>query len=326
MPPVRTPHQFAFDNVRLIRDRWSGVRDGDAESIHQARIATRRLRAALAIADGRTSDRIDLCRDLGRMLGAVREVDVTQELFTSLSTRLPEAGGAVAVMRRTVGVDQNRVRTHFVKTLEDVSLRPLATMRDRRGILRVAFGRDSRSRIAKAIGARYRALSEAADRTPAVYMPNRLHQVRIAMKKLRYTLEVASAAGMVIDAPIMRDLRKTQDLLGQIHDLGVARRMLQHADVSGKDLALEAKMLDAVLAADCAAFHKKYLARRERVRAICEYCEHLVAPPPATWTRRVARRALPAAGMAIVPLAVWRLNTAGSEVSSWSRRTATNTA
>jgi len=167
MPPVRTPQQFAFDNVRLIRELWRGVRDGDADSIHEARIATRRLRAALAIADGHTSDRIDLCRDLSRMLGAVREVDVTQELFTTLGTRLPEAGTAVAAIRRLVARDQRRARRHFIKTLEDVTLRPLATMRPRPGLVRAMLGGDWRPRIAKEIGARTLALSEAADRTPA---------------------------------------------------------------------------------------------------------------------------------------------------------------
>src|SRR5690348_12892033 len=93
--PSRTPAQVAVSSVRVIRDHWKGVRDGDAESIHEARIATRRLRAALAILDGKTSTRIELCRDLGRMLGAVREVDVTQELLTALVPRLPAASGAL---------------------------------------------------------------------------------------------------------------------------------------------------------------------------------------------------------------------------------------
>jgi CHAD domain-containing protein len=58
---ARTPLQFAAENVRLIRQQRNGVRDGDAESIHQASIATRRARAALKIVDGKQTERFELC-------------------------------------------------------------------------------------------------------------------------------------------------------------------------------------------------------------------------------------------------------------------------
>jgi len=92
--------------------------------------------------------------------------------------------------------------------------------------------------------------------------------------------------------------------------------MVERVDWAGKDMAIEARMLEAVLAADCATRHEKFQARRERVQSVCEYCAHVAASHAPTLTTRVVRQALPAAGMAIVPLAMWRLGAAGTEVPS----------
>jgi CHAD domain-containing protein len=308
------PLQFAAENVRLIRQHWNAVRDGDAESIHQARIATRRARAALKIVDRKETDRLELCRRLGRMLGAVREVDITREIFQGLSTRLPSASCAIAAVSRRVDSDRQEARRKLAKKLDDLELKPLVALRGRPAISAVMFWRDWRHSVITETLARQQALQDAVDRAPAVFMPNRLHRVRIATKKLRYTLEVAAAAGIRVEAAVMRDLRKTQDLLGRIHDIDVARRVVQRLDGTARPIATEVAILDAVMGADCAALHDKYLARRERLRAADDYCTRLVAAERGRWPLTLARRTLPAAGLVAVPVAMWRL-TAGREGS-----------
>src|SRR5436190_1075168 len=54
-----------------------------------------------------------------------------------------------------------------------------------------------------------------------LYNPERLHQVRIETKKLRYGLEIAAESGIRSAAPLVRQLRKAQDTLGRLHDLQV---------------------------------------------------------------------------------------------------------
>ena len=308
------PLQFTAENIRLLRHYWTGVRDGDAESIHQARIATRRARAALKIVDGRRTDRLELCRALGRMLGAVREVDITYEIFHSLSTRLPSATSAIAAVGRIVERDRQRARRRLAKKLDDLKLKPLIALRAHPRIIAVSFWRDWRRGVIAETLSRRAALQEAVDRAPAVYMPNRLHRVRIATKKLRYTLEVAEAAGIRVDATVMRDLRKVQDLLGRVHDIDVARRVVHTLDGTAKPIAAEVAILDAVMGADCAALYEKYLGRRDRLRAACDYCTRLAAAERGRWSTTLARRTLPAAGLVAVPVAMWRL-TAGGERS-----------
>jgi len=300
------PLQFAAQNVRLIRQHWSGVRDGDSESIHQARIATRRARAALRIVDDKESDRLELCRRLGRLLGHVRELDMTQEVFRMLSMRLLPASCAIAAARRTVERDQQHARRRFAKALDHLELQPLLALRERPSIA-VSFWKDWRRRIVTETLARQQALCDAIERAPAVYMPNRLHRVRIATKKLRYTLEVADATGIRVSRSAMRDLRKVQDLLGRVHDIDVAGRVVQQLDGVGTPLAGEVALLDAVMEADCAALHGKYLARRERIRAACDYCTEVVAAARRRWSVTLATRTLSAASLVALQVAMSRL-------------------
>src|SRR5262245_7593091 len=161
MAAYKTPHQYAVDNVGVLRAHWTGVLDAEMESVHQARIATRRLRAVLRIVDNPDSDRVKLCRRLGRALGAVREADVTQEVFHGLATRVPAAVCGVAAVRRLAEQDQRRARRRLARTLDGLKLRPLAMLRDRPSPLTFAFWRDWHVVIAKAVAARRHALAEA---------------------------------------------------------------------------------------------------------------------------------------------------------------------
>ena len=304
------PLEFAAENVRVIRQHWNGVRDGDSESIHQARIATRRARAALKMIDTDDTDRLELCRRLGRLLGKVRDVDITQEVFRTLSMRVPQASGAFAVARQAVEHDQQQARRRFAKALDHLKLKPLLALRGQRFGITISFWNDWRRGVVTETLARQQALCDAIDRAPAVYMPNRVHRVRIATKKLRYTLEVVDATGIRVNPTVMRDLRKIQDLLGRVHDIDVARRVVHRL---GGDMpsAAEVRLLAAVMAADCAALHEKYLARRERIRAACDYCTQIVALAQRRWSVALAKRTLPAAGLVAVPVAMWRLAAGG---------------
>ena len=59
--------------------------------------------------------------------------------------------------------------------------------------------------------------------TPAsLYLPERLHVVRIALKKLRYAREVgAEAVRRQHTKAELRSLKRSQDILGRLHDMQV---------------------------------------------------------------------------------------------------------
>ena len=228
---------------------------------------------------------------------------MTQEVFTSLATRVPAAGCAIAAIQREVARDQQRLRRRLAKMLDGLKLRPLAILRDRPSPITLAFWRNWNAAIVSEVSGRQHSFVYAFDRVPAVFMPNRLHRVRIAAKKLRYALEIADAAGLPVNADALRQLRKTQEVLGRLHDVHLARRLLDRVDGT---MASEVRILDAVMAADCVSLHDKYLSRRQRLRSICQNGAEPAGAAPTTVVR-TAMRALPAAGVVALPVAAWWL-------------------
>lgn len=315
MSALLSPRDFAVLHLKVVRQHWSGVRDGDETGIHEARVALRRVRAALGVLVAPDSDEIRLCRLLGRQLGRVRELDVTRELLANIGTRLPEATIAVAAVCRDIGETRQRAARRLIKTLDDIKLKPLARLRGARHVPIVNVWKDWRVALPRDVARRAHQLRAAIDEAAGIYMPNRLHRVRIAMKKLRYTLEVAAAAGLPTERHLIRDLRKGQELLGGMHDLHIAQGAVHDADVSNKTLAPEIALLDAVMTAECAALHGRYLSRRDRLRAASDQAATLAGSRPAAWTVQLVMKALPAVGLMMAPVAIWNLSAAGAERS-----------
>ena len=62
-------------------------------------------------------------------------------------------------------------------------------------------------------------LGRSVDGAGALYAPEALHAVRIAVKKLRYSLEMGRAARVIVgSARAATRLSRFQDLLGEWHD------------------------------------------------------------------------------------------------------------
>jgi CHAD domain-containing protein len=301
-----TPRAVVRDNVSLLFRVWDGARDGKVESVHQARIATRRLRASLEVL-GAGADVIKLCRSLGRNFGRVRELDAAHELMADFASTVPAAAAVLGIVGSEIDARRLRARRRLVKALDAITPRPLAHVGARRYASALKFWTDWHEGLIAAVSARTRALRRAVDDAPMVYMPNRLHRVRIALKKLRYTLEIAAATGTSIDRRAMRDATKMQDLLGRMHDLQTTRKLIRRMPMAGGRMSDERKLLDAVMTSECASLHAKYLSRRERLGGICDYAASLIISRPVARAGRVVLRALPAVAIAALPVVMRRL-------------------
>ena len=113
---------------------------------------------------------------------------------------------------------------------------------------------------------RSKRLTVAMDAAGHMYSPERLHDVRIAAKKLRYGLELASDSGVKQAAPHVRTIKRAQDLLGKLHDLQVLQTHIAAAQISGDTPRPENLAALAVLAAhvegQCRRLHGRYLIVR----------------------------------------------------------------
>lgn len=179
----------------------------DEKNVHQLRVSTRRLRAALAIAraagaDGKFERKSQKhLKRLGKALGARRETDVLRRDLEALGLQF--AGEKVT-------------KKGFRKKLQEELARGKKFARDLERVeehLR-AEGERPFDAIVDAIRAKVAAL-ESADYA----RPEDLHALRIEIKKIRYSFEIM---GLPTD-----ELKALQAILGELHDAEVLAQYLR---------------------------------------------------------------------------------------------------
>jgi CHAD domain-containing protein len=267
---VRHLDQAISRNLAILFSTVSGIRDGQSDAIHDARVATRRLRAALPLAwadspNASWESGFESIRKWGKHLGRVREADVALELLPSLEARVPPAAPAIAEVRLRVSQQQAKQRRQLVKSLDKLSLDRLRAVRlvPARGIsLRV----DGRWRsVERAIVEHSENLREAVDFASGIYFPNRSHRVRVATKKLRYVLEL-------VDNPastrMVKLLRRSQEILGLLHDHQVLATAVSSAQRLEKD---HRRVLLASLEGRCEELFREYLTRRSQLLDVAQH-------------------------------------------------------
>ena len=283
-----SPPQLAQRHLDTVLGHLPGVFDGDRTSVHQARIATRRLREVLPLMPD-VEHVTDTVRAAGRQLGRVRELDVMSDLLDSLSDRVPvSAAAALHLLRQTLRQRRDEARREMVKALEELDLPSLrdVIVTNWSWLRRNPVGAAIRLRRPSWVGSIWMRIIErkddavrAIEHAPAVYLPNRTHQARIAIKKLRYAVEVAADAGVWNPPRLLKDLRRLQGVLGEEHDLQVlkdfvdARPAENGRPAEAEDgVTSDTSFISSLLMSDIRRLHAEYARRRERVFQIAEAC------------------------------------------------------
>ena len=227
-----------FHLARMIA-RESGTRDGgDPEDLHSMRVATRRQRAAWRVfggsfRPGRTKTHRSRLRDVAARLGAVRDLDVQLEgadaYRADLSVTEQRALEPLLAAWRT---HRDDARVLLVRELDSDGYRrwldDYAEFVRHEGTAVVATGPTEPHRVRDTAASRILAAYEHV----RAYEPvlrwadvETLHELRIAGKWLRYTLEfVREALGPDADGLIAR-VTALQDHLGLMHDADVSAHL-----------------------------------------------------------------------------------------------------
>ncbi|HWK09217.1 MAG TPA: CHAD domain-containing protein [Vicinamibacterales bacterium] len=244
---------------------------GDDFGVHQARVASRRLREAVPVLSaglhgskaGKANRKI---RRLTQALGTVRELDVTLALIDELAARQGVPRNALTDVRAHVMAERERRRELMHERLHEVNLdklgRRLQSVRD--ALAAPSTDHAWRAALAERLVTRARRLDDAMDSAGQIYAPEALHDVRIAAKKLRYALEIADESKAASCAADLRLMKRVQDALGRLHDLQV----LQHqvAEVAAAPRARRSAgdpglaVLGRVIEDECRMLHARYVA------------------------------------------------------------------
>ena len=234
--------------ARLIRHD-PGVRLGDdPEDVHQARVATRRLRSDLRTF-GRLLDAewVGTLREelkwLGGAFGGVRDTDVLDERLRRHAAQLPseDAKGVAAILRRlSLGRDEHRAE--MLADLEgDRYVRLLDALVDAAANPRLLPEADAPAKDAapELVRRPWSHLEKAVEALADDHSDEALHQVRIRAKRCRYAAE---AVAPVVGKPGTRlaaAVANVQTVLGDWHDAVVAEEWLR-ASVQGGGTAAKA--------------------------------------------------------------------------------------
>lgn len=269
-----------------------GAIDGREEDLHEMRVACRRLRVALPLlatrARGRRARRArQRLRGLVRAGGRGRDFDVMLGLLDQRE-REAEASERLPRLRRSLRAAHSRSRKGTAAALLDEEIAGLR--RDLRavggkGTLGV-FAAMARVRAARdAVGFALRsAIEELGER----FDPVRLHWMRRRVRQLRYVGELqAELQGR--PAKASQQLKKLQQVLGELNDAFVLASWLEGREAAARDrgneaLAAEASRLREWAHQRARRRHRAWLAREpaEVVRRALSSLGSRLSPPPAS--------------------------------------------
>lgn len=219
-----------------MRQQVEAVRQADhAEAIHQMRVASRRMRAALAIftdalPKAKARRWTKQVRGVTRALGAARDADVQIEFVEQMIQRTADRKHRPGLVRLKLRLTQQRdkLQAPVDKAMDRLESSGLFTAmpRDLHAITVAAqtetdhAASDELLRYGRnVIQHRLEELLAYQQFVDQPHMAEQLHEMRIAAKRLRYTFEIfAPCWSDRLDRPL-RKVKRLQTQLGELHDM-----------------------------------------------------------------------------------------------------------
>ncbi|MBN1179393.1 MAG: CHAD domain-containing protein [Anaerolineae bacterium] len=235
-----------FQFQRMALNEAGTLMGRDIEALHDMRVATRRMRAAFRVFadhfDAKTcAPFLEELRRAGNALGHVRDLDVFWEKTQAYLDGLPpEQRSELDSLHAAWAAARQRAREQMLAYLSSADY---ARFKKRFGAFLTTPGAGAR-RIANRKGEvrphrlRYVAPALVYQRasdvlaydgwvTGATVPPERLHRLRIAAKRLRYTIEFLREVLGLETETLIEQIKVLQDHLGAAQDAVVAGEMLR---------------------------------------------------------------------------------------------------
>jgi CHAD domain-containing protein len=284
-PPVTTA--LLARRARALKRHLAEAAAGNGVGVHQARVASRRLREtvpvlATGLKDSKAEKARRKIRRITRALGAIRELDVTMALVDELVKREGVPRLALEDVRAHVMKEQERRREVMLKRLGRVNVDKLdKRLTSLAQTLEEAGTDDWRDALSSRLLKRAKALQDAAAEAGQLYEAERLHAVRIAAKKLRYSAELAAESGVKAANQPVRTIKRAQDTLGRLHDVQVLQTHVAAVQAlppraSGAEGGLD--IISRQLEEECRHLHARYLSTVGALQSAIDDIQAVVVP------------------------------------------------
>ncbi len=286
---VQAPRVLVEKRLQALHQQLPAALSGAVEGVHQARVASRRLRELLPIlppSEGHVVARI-LRRDvrqITRALGPVRELDVSLILLGDLASAGTPPHAAVNAVRRVLERQRTEAFSRMLATIDVISLDRLseASLAMAEAAATRTALRRCRMLLARRLAARTAMLASSVEAAGLLYAADRIHAVRISVKKLRYAVEIAQELRGAAAARVLSRLKIAQDLLGGLHDLQVLVRRIRDAKSGPERRQAQFEDLAMLLDHRVRLMHGEFLKLRPTLDVVYDRCRHIrsaVAPP-----------------------------------------------
>ena len=206
------------------RRAWAAADAGTERDVRKARVAARRLRAILRLA---TAPEIEALRgeiaDLASVLGKLRDLDVQVAAIEGerASADEPLRQVALAAVSDVFMRERAAARQMLAALTVEPRFRRLGASLDELAVALPPLEITSPAGRERQVARRHRRVRMAGDAIDSGSSPAPYHALRIAVKRLRYTLEVVDP-----NPGELADLRALQSLLGDHQDACVAEARL----------------------------------------------------------------------------------------------------
>jgi CHAD domain-containing protein len=268
--------------VRALERDLPAALGSDVEALHRSRVASRRLREILpALGLGRGGGRQSPVRKLQRRLrrltsalGGVRELDVALEILDEIRHDHPDLDHVLLRARSAVEAERRQCQQDMIRQVEEVQAG--AMLEEFSDLLSVVARPTHATRAAllrRRLARRTDGLDAAVAEAGSLFAFDRLHQVRIEAKKLRYVLELIHEFGRVPTLRFTVRLKRLQDLLGRLHDLEVVAGYVQHErGAEERQYAAEIDRATSLLEREMRELHASYLASVHLLARVISGC------------------------------------------------------
>ena len=244
---------YILEQLNYLLGQIKGVKGGkDIEYVHQARVASRRMRAAfdmldICFAKDRVGKWNKIIKKLTKELGQARDKDVQIEHLTEILQNLDKKEYKPGIKRLILRLKQDRIQIqpYVLKTIRRIEAKKVLNEIKKETRLNIQNLKLEKVDI-KSVFVLNQIILRVHQKLQNVYLFEQTlknpddhsghHELRIAAKKLRYCMEISSNVLEKGFEKYISGIKHLQKLLGELHDYAVWLEFLKLFSKQEKEL------------------------------------------------------------------------------------------